>query len=388
MNDENNFRVDATNEFASEHEFSKEPDSASVIKIAQTIQKIKNRLASCDLKCNRDRVAYILNYFPQTRNSDKELCWEYWKTFHPELFNGLAITKDALFRMPGATSLVRIRAKIQNEYNLFIPNASVRKKRHLLAEEISQEAVEDKPTGLPMYVVYIDESGKNDKYLIVGSLWVIDGGSSTLQISNEMALWKKVLGINYEFHFAEINSKQKLEVCKQFFIKFLSLAPTVGFKLITLQNKGHRDINSPLTDLMFHLLNKGIDHENTSGRAPLPRLLMVNLDSEDLGSDHIKLENIKSRLKGQNIKDLYLGHFNSIDSKNSVFIQAVDLFTSSVNRLINFKDQNKNYKSEFAEFLISTLNLDLSEAEKESLSADSAKVFHLSFNTQKSNETE
>ncbi len=162
-------------------------------------------------------------------------------------------------------SLTRSRARIQNDYKLFQADEIVRRHRGVLAEEMREEAIEEKPIDLPMYSVYIDETGKTQDYLSVGSLWIVDGFKS-FQASREIKEWLEKEGVEYEFHFAEL-SKNKLETYKTFFLKYLKLNPTIGFKAIVVNKKGISDINSAITDLTYHLIQKGINHENTSGRA-------------------------------------------------------------------------------------------------------------------------
>lgn len=82
--------------------------------------------------------------------------------------------------------------------------------------------------------------------------------------------WIQKANIDFEFHFARLN-KSHLETYKAFFRKFISLNPTIGFKIITIKRRGIKDIQSAITDLTFHLLNNGILHENETGRASLPR---------------------------------------------------------------------------------------------------------------------
>lgn len=274
-------------------------------------------------------------------------------------------------------SLIRCRAKIQNEYKLFQADETVKKFRGQLEEEKRVDAIEDKPLDLPFYSVFIDETGKTEEFISVGSLWIIEGGVSTYRVNEELTKWKSTNKIDYEFHFKNLKS-QKLQQYKDFFSKFIALNPTAGFKIITVNNKGFQDKSKAITDLTFHLINKGIDHENSSGRAPLPRDLQVWLDEEERGSDMLKLENLKERLVSQKIKGLYLRNFESLDSKDNYFIQAVDLFTASINRVLNHgTKEQKNAKDEFAHFVLDFLNFNPETLDKGNIEIDNSKVFNL-----------
>lgn len=284
-----------------------------------------------NIRTTKERVAYILNINSLSRNSDIDLAWEYWSLFEPENFSNHISSKEQLRKLTGIGTLTRSRAKIQNEYKLFQADDDVKRYRGVLEAEKREEAIEDKPSGLPIYSVFIDEAGKTQDYLTVGSLWLIDGGLSAVKTNRALQEWKELNKINYEFHFAEV-TKNKLQSYKDFFLKFLGLNPSIGFKAIMNKNTGFKDTFIPLTELTFLLIHKGVLHEDQTGRAILPRLLSIWLDEDDKGSDKLKIENIKERIIRQKIPGLHLGNIESISSKQNFFVQSVDLFTSSINR--------------------------------------------------------
>lgn len=168
-----------------------------------------------------------------------------------------------------------------------------------------------------------------------------------------------------------------METYKDFFIKFLSFNPTAGFKVITVEKSGLKNVQEAITHLSFHLLNRGIDHEHSSGRAPLPRVLQVNLDPEEKGSDRIKIENIKERLTNRKIEGLFIGKFDVLDSEKSMFIQAVDLLISSVNRKFNYPDSTDKPKDEFADFVLGMLDYPPNLLEDINEDVDKSVVFNL-----------
>lgn len=351
-------------------------DEGSVEKIEMEKKMLLGNVTSGNLITSKDKVGFILNHHVDARNSDIDLAWNYWRTFEKEKFNGFSITKEQMFTLTRISSLTRTRAKIQNEYKLFQAEDSVKKYRGVLEKEKKAQEIEDKPTGLPMYGVYIDETGKNDDYLCIGSLWLVDGGVKILETTRKLDMWKRENSINYEFHFAEVK-KHKLEAYKNFFRKFINLNPTVGFKLIAVRNTGFRGLSQAITDLTFHLINRGISHENITSRAPLPRVLQVWMDEEETGSDTLKIENLKERIKGLNLDGLYLDDIQSISSESNYFIQAVDLFTASINRKLNVTGMT-NHKDELADFILGLTNFSLDQLDLQNSDVDSAVVFNLS----------
>jgi hypothetical protein len=348
-------------------------------KIELEKQELLNRVVSGNIENIKDRVAFLLNTSNDARNSDRDLAWSYWHTFEFNILDGPNITQEQFKLLTQVSSLSRIRAKIQNEYKLFQADDNVRRFRGVLEEGQKQEAVEDKPSGIGAYFVYIDETGKTQDYLSVGSIWLLKYGYSIIESHFELNKWKKEKGISFEFHFTEL-SKHKIDYYKEFFLKFLSLHPDIGFKLIVVNNKGHNDKNAAITDLTYHLLTKGVIHEDTTRRAPLPRVLQVWLDEEEKGSDQLKLENLKERISSQKIAGLHIGDFYAVPSTDNFFIQAVDIFTGSINRKLHYPAGN-NFKDEFADFVLATLNFDINSIDIGNDRADQSKVFDLSDNS-------
>lgn len=339
-------------------------------------QELLQKVISGNIENIKDRVAYILNNSNDARNSDIELAWAYWSMFEGENMNGHSINKAQMLESTRISSLARMRAKIQNEYKLYQADETVKRHRGTLEERHKEEAIADKPSGIGMYSVFIDETGKTQEYLSVGSLWVLNYSNSIIESHRELTTWKKSKGITYEFHFAEL-TKHRVEDYKEFFTKFLSKHPDIGFKLIVVNNEGLKNKNAAITDLTFHLLTKGVDHENSTDRAPLPRLLQVWLDEEEKGSDSLKLENIKERLTSQKIEGLYLGEFQAVSSKDNYFIQAIDLFTGAINRKLHSPD-GTNFKDEFADCVLSCLKFDITTIDKGNKVTDHSTVFNLS----------
>ncbi len=354
-----------------------ESNSEREEKIEKEKQDLLSKVLSGNLETKHDKVGFILNNYSIARNSDIELAWLYWSTFEGDKFNGCHITKEDLKKLTMINSLTRSRARIQNDYKLFQADEKVRRHRGVLAEEMREEAIEEKPAGLPMYSVYVDETGKTQDYLSVGSLWIVDGFKS-FQANRKINEWLELNKIDYEFHFAEV-SNHKLDTYKEFFLKYLKLNPTIGFKAIVVNKRGISDLNSAITDLTFHLIHKGINHENSTGRAPLPRLLQVWLDEEEKGIDQLKIENLKERITRQKKSDLYLGDFVAVESKYNYNIQIVDLFTSSINRRIHNPDSLGKAKDELADYVLGLLNFDINSINLDNTETDKSTVFNLDF---------
>lgn len=325
---------------------------------------------------SRDRVAYILNGNNEARNSDIELAWEYWSIFESEHFNGSSITKPTLLKLTKIATISRWRAKIQNEYNLFLADPEVRQYRGKLEDEFKEQAVTHRASHNKSYFVYIDETGKTQRFISVGSFWLLNYSNKNYRLMNEIKDWKKYANIDYEFHFKEVKP-QKLEHYKNFVSLFLSKFPENSFKTIIIDSKGLGDKNEAIKELTYYLIKKGIDHEHSSGRAPLPRRLSVFMDQDEKSKDALKIEFIKDRLESHNIEGLGLGDFEAVDSKSNFYIQIIDLFTGAINRKLNPSGGDRNVKDELADYILEILKIDVEEFVNDNLEIDTAKVFNL-----------
>lgn len=323
-------------------------------------QELLNRVSSYSVNTLRDRVAWILNHYPETRNSDITLQLKYWETFESDVYNGYSIAPDDLYKLTKLTSLVRERARIQNQYKLFLANLEVRQQRGTLAEEEKEKAIADKPE-FPVFVVYMDESGKTATHLLVGSVWFLIGHQTSI-LSIEIRKLKERRNFKGEFHFKEMKADD-LPIYKELINIFLQYANAVSFKLISVPRVGIKSTQDALAELFYYLLVKGVDHEEKTGRAPLPRTLQVWKDAEEAGSDKLLLAKVEDRLK-QAVQSIYkdkliFEFFVAVDSKDNLFLQVADLLISSVNRILNRSGEKRTHKDEFAEFLLDSLGVDI-----------------------------
>jgi hypothetical protein len=324
-------------------------------KIIEERNKLINHISSSTVNTLRDRVAWVLNHHPETRDSDIALQIKFWETFEKDRYNGRTITADDLYKLTRLTVITRERARIQNTYKLFVPSSDVRQKRGLLSEEERDKAVEDKPKSYPTLVVYMDESGKNESQLIVGSMWLLGGGYPVLESSQKLTKYKNFSRYDKEFHFSTM-SRNDLPIYKEFVKLFLQEAPAFSFKIASVPTIGISNKTDALHQLFYQLLLRGVIDEHEKGRAILPRLLQVWKDAEEEGADKLLVADLEDKLKQAAVSrlksELYLDEIRCINSSHDHFMQIADLFTASANRILNQPNSQQNHKDEFAEFFL------------------------------------
>ncbi len=156
-------------------------------KIEEERQVLLTQVGSSNVSTLRQRVVWLLNRYPSTRNSDIVLQLRYWETFEGETFHGSYIAAEDYPHLTRLTSIARELARIQNQYKLFLADPEVREHRGTLSED-ERETARTTPDH-PVYAVFLDESGKTSSHLIVGSLWFLSSESESfdlLRSSNDL----------------------------------------------------------------------------------------------------------------------------------------------------------------------------------------------------------
>jgi hypothetical protein len=328
-------------------------ESNETMQLEAKREQLLHAINSCQLNTIEERVAWLLNHFPKTRDSDIGLQIRYWQNFQPDLFDGGEISVLAYYRLARLTTLTRARATIQNKLKLFQASDEVKVRRKQLQASEHKNALK-KLSNYHVYSVFVDESGKTQDNLIVGSMWFLNS-PETFRIHKMVMDWKKSLHFDGEFHFQSI-TEAKLPLYTEFADLLSKHSALISFKAISVPRRGISDIRAALLKLTYQLLVRGIEHENATGRATLPRGISVIKDAEEIGQDKIFMAELHDRMKQvsatQFAGDLYLEHFSADDSTNLVNLQITDLFTSSLNRRLNATGERKQPKDRFADYFL------------------------------------
>ena len=132
-----------------------------------------------ELNTMKEKVAYILNRFPETRNSDKALFVEYLRAFHG--LNPTTALLDVVRRgdLPAQTAVARARAELQNKYKLYLPTRPEvllkRQRRQAAYQQVFEHLDELDVEAERVLVLYSDESGVAEAYLIYGFVTFLRG---------------------------------------------------------------------------------------------------------------------------------------------------------------------------------------------------------------------
>jgi hypothetical protein len=325
-------------------------------RIEEEIAELQSALSSGRLDTIQEKVAWILNRYPSARDSDITLQLKYWENFESDVAPGSTIQKQDFYQLARLTSLSRACAKIQNQYHLFKASSDVQKRRGVLEQEELDKAREQQIDS-PAISVYQDESGKNETHLVVGSVWFLHPPDE-LKFLREIYEWKRDSGFSDELHFKNI-SNGNIEHYLSFAAFITGRTAVISFKAVTMDRTGV-DAEGALAEMRYLLLVEGLQHEDSTGRAPLPRALLVTKDSENEGQDRLALASLADRLKQAAASRfgnrLVVDQLSVGDSKESPLLQVADLFTSSVRRVLQFKDGSRA-KDRFARHLLGCIGI-------------------------------
>ena len=288
----------------------------------------------------KQKVAHILNHFPAARDSDITLTIRLLDTFYSDYVDSeQRIFLKSMYDLPKFYDMQRIRAKIQNEYGLFLASPEVQAFRKQKQYKKAEDFASTKPD-YNSVSVFTDESGKDQNYLAFGSLWVY---SPNEQISLLKALydWRRAVKCNDELHFKEIKNQDKAQLALDFFKVVINLGCYISFKCLLVNSKG---VNSArMVDAMYegitHMLIQGIKTEIKSRRATPPLKVHLAKDA-DPATDVLKLAdlNLKTIAAFQTVFSRGEASLESVSnplSESNDLIQITDLLTASVGRWVN-----------------------------------------------------
>ncbi|RMN37384.1 hypothetical protein ALQ66_00190 [Pseudomonas savastanoi pv. glycinea] len=285
------------------------------------------------------------------------------------------LPKD-LFKLERLHYIVRARAKIQNEYELFLADTEIKKSRRRNEEKMEGAVIDDSPPVKKVHI-FSDETGKTHKFVMVASVWVLNG-RAVFATSKAISEWKaKSVWKNREIHFTKFG-KSDYETLKSYLGIILENREYLGFKYIAVERaKTNRPIEETILKLHELMLARGATHELESGRIDLPREMEVTVDEEQ-SLDSFVISDLRDRV-GETFKKRYddklkLTSLQTASSKNSALIQLSDVIAGAIGRLLNHEGE-RNFKDDMADLVVQMLDLKIEEGDIDGL--DSAARFNV-----------
>jgi hypothetical protein len=279
------------------------------------------------------------------------------------LYNPDGIKPADFFKLDRVPFLVRARAKIQNEYELFQAEQRVRHRRKGREEEMREAVLTDEAPRQTLQV-FSDETGKGEEHVIIGSVWALNG-RAVYDVTKAIKDWQA--GSKFakrEIHFSAFG-RGDMDAVAQYLNIVAVNREFLSFKLIAMSKRNtRRPIEEVVQRLHEFMLVRGLRHEIENGRVGVPRHVAVTMDEEQ-SLDRIVLAEMRNRVK-EGIERAHLDgvtldeRFNAVSSKDSALVQLADVIAGAANRRLNFRGE-RNFKDEIADRVMDVLGLQLEE---------------------------
>lgn len=338
-----------------EDEEARAKKQAKVQKEKAALQK---SLAAGDFSTTRTRVAFILNLYKDTRNSDVTLAIRYWEQFQPELYSVHGILPQNLFKLERFHLIVRARAKIQNEYGLYLAEEAIRHHRRRNEEAMEADVIAD-AASRGVIQVFSDETGKTQRHVTVAAIWVL-AGRAVYDVTRAVLKWKETSAwANREIHFARLGAKD-VDVLQELLGIVVNHREFLSFKVISYDQEGsRRRVEDIVARLHEFMLIRGLEHEVGSARVALPLAVTVTLDEEP-SLDEIARSDLKEAV-ARRYSELFgrrasIESVDSVRSHDSVLVQLADLVAGAVNRRLNHLAE-RGAKDDMADAIVEAFGL-------------------------------
>lgn len=318
---------------------------------AERRMKMLADVANSFLANREQRIAYVLQRFPETRDSDTALCIRYWKMFQADVLERWQpLELEVLFELDRIETIGRVRRMIQNELRLFRGIEDTRRAREAIQQEFHEYIAAHRDT-LPEVRFYLDETGnEGDKtYTGVAGICVINWKQYEKHHA-ALEQWRAKQGWPGTIHFSETGA-DKAERAVALLQQLHARRSGVLFLGYSLASRGrtHEDLFSLfiqlVVDSLRHLRDCGCLSENRSVRV---------VKEADTGFDNLFLEKMTKRL-GEAVAlefpgQLAVAPVEAVTKGRHVLLECADLIAGGMQRRALGKGRNP--KDRLAEAII------------------------------------
>lgn len=308
-------------------------------------------IANSYLATREQRVAHILQRFPETRDSDTALCIRYWKKFQADVLERWhPLELEVLFELDRIETIGRVRRMIQNDLRLFRGIEDTRRAREAMQQEFHEYIAAHRDT-LPEVRFYLDETGnEGDKtYTGVAGVCIINWKQYEKHYA-ALEQWRAKQGWPGTIHFSETGS-DKVDRAVALLQQLHARRSGVLFLGYSLASRGrtHEDLFSLfiqlVVDSLKYLRDCGCLSENRSVRV---------VKEADTGFDNLFLEKMTKRL-GEAVALEFPGRLavvpvEAVTKGRHVLLECADLIAGDMQRRALGKGRNP--KDRLAEAII------------------------------------
>ena len=223
---------------------------------AQRRRNMLADIANSYLATREQRVARILQRFPETRDSDTALCIRYWQKFQADVLERWQpLELEVLFELDRIETIGRVRRMIQNELRLFRGIEETRRAREAMQAEF-HEYIAAHRGSLPEVRFYLDETGnEGDKtYTGIAGVCIINWKQFEKHHA-ALEQWRSQQGWPETIHFSETGA-DKVDRAVSLLQQLRSRRAGILFLGYSLASRGrtHEDLFSLFIQLVVDSL--------------------------------------------------------------------------------------------------------------------------------------
>jgi hypothetical protein len=287
------------------------------------------------------RVVYLLNQYPETRENDTALSLRYWRRFQADVLEScVPLELEILYELDKMETIGRIRRHVQNDLRLFRGMEQTGQNRDLFQKQFHEYLAAHKGT-MPEIRFYLDETGNEGEkaYAGIGGLSVINWQQYE-KYHAALAKWRRKQNWPETIHFSETGSA-KADRALRLLGELERRRAGLLFLGYALPSRGrtHQDLLS----LLIQLVMDSLKRLKEGGCLEGPRSIRV-LKEADSGFDAIYLEKMSTQLS-ELVALEYPDHIiaepvEAIMKGREVFLECADLVAGGMQRRALYKGRN------------------------------------------------
>lgn len=302
-------------------------------------------IAQSQLATQEQKVARILQRYPETRDSDIALCLRYWRTFQADVIERWSpLELEILYELDKVMSLVRSRQIIQNNLRLFRGMEDTRKAREAMQRELHEYLAAHRDT-LPEIHFYLDETGnEGDKnYTGVAGVCVINWKQYEKHYA-ALAQWRERQGWTETIHFAETGA-DKVDRAASLLQQLAQRRSGVLFLGYSISSRGRTQ--EAMFSLFIQLVMDSLKHLQQQGCLSENQNVRV-IKEADPGFDTMYLDTMTKRLSEAVALEfpglLAVSPVEAVTKGRTVLLECADLIAGGMQRRALGKGRNPKDK--------------------------------------------
>lgn len=287
------------------------------------------------------RLVYLLQKFPETRDSYTALAIKYWKVFESNIIeNWNPLELEILFELESIESINRQRRFIQNTLKLFPGMEDIKQYRMVYQEQLQRYLAAHRDTA-PEIRFYLDETGnEGDKaYTGVGGICIANWKQYDKHAA-ALSLWRQNQNWPEPIHFAE-SGVARLDRAVSLLGQLERRRGGVLFLGYSMNSRGTPA--NAIYSLFVHLIIDSLRQLDSQKCITEPRMVRVIKEAEP-GFDELYLPSMEKSLA--ELTDLEfegrigIEPIETMTKGHHVLLECADLIAGGMQRRALFNKQN------------------------------------------------